>query len=115
MHSSPHVYYVYIMTNRSKTLYTGVTRNLERRTLEHKQGVKGEFCARYKIDRLAYFERFGDIRAAICREKQIKGLLRIKKIALVVSMNPEWKDLSEGWYERHRHQPDGPVPTFQPE
>jgi putative endonuclease len=86
------------MTNRSKTLYTGVTRNLAERTLEHKQGVKGEFAARYKIDRLVYFERFERIGNAIAREKQIKGLLRIKKIALIVSMNPEWKDLSEGWY-----------------
>ncbi len=96
--STPRSYYVYIMTNRSKTLYTGVTRNLAERTLEHKQGVKGEFAARYKIDRLVYFERFERIGNAIAREKQIKGLLRIKKIALIVSMNPEWKDLSEGWY-----------------
>jgi putative endonuclease len=105
MYSSPSVYYVYIMTNGSKTLYTGVTGSLEKRVFEHKQGVKGEFAARYRIDRLAYFERFGDIQAAIAREKQIKGLLRIKKIALIVSMNPEWKDLSEGWFVRHRYQP----------
>jgi putative endonuclease len=104
MHSSPHFYYVYIMTNRSKTLYTGVTGYLERRMFEHKQGIKGAFAARYKIDRLVYFERFGDVRAAIAREKQIKGLLRIKKIALIVSMNPEWKDLSEAWYIRHQYQ-----------
>ena len=106
MHSSPYFYYVYIMTNRSKTLYTGVTGYLERRVLEHKQGIKGEFAARYKIDRLVYFERFGDIHAAIGREKQIKGLLRIKKIALIVSMNPAWRDLSEEWYVRHRYQPE---------
>ena len=106
MHSSPHFYYVYIMTNRSKTLYTGVTGHLERRVLEHKQGMKGEFAARYKIDRLVYFERFGDIHAAIGREKQIKGLLRIKKIALIVSMNPAWRDLSEEWYVHHRYQPE---------
>ncbi len=81
MHSSPHFYYVYIMTNRPKTLYTGVTGYLERRVLEHKQGINGEFADRYKIDRLVYFERFGSIHAAIAREKQIKGLLRIKKIA----------------------------------
>ncbi len=97
---SPRFYYVYIMTNRSKTLYTGVTGNLEQRTFEHKQGIKGEFAAKYKIDRLVYFERFGDIYAAIAREKQIKGWLRIKKIALIVSLNPEWKDLSEGWFDR---------------
>jgi putative endonuclease len=106
MHSPPSFYYVYIMTNRSKTLYTGVTGYLERRVFEHKQGIKGEFAARYKIDRLVYFERFGYVHAAIAREKQIKGLLRIKKIALIVSMNPGWKDLSEGWYVRHRYEPE---------
>jgi putative endonuclease len=94
------------VTNRSKTLYTGVTGNLEKRAFEHKQGIKGAFAARYKIDRLVYFERFGDIHAAIAREKQIKGLLRIKKIALIVSMNPEWKDLSEAWFARHQYQPE---------
>ena len=99
-------YYVYIMTNRSKTLYTGVTGRLERRVLEHKQGIRGEFAARYRIDRLVYFERFGDIHAAIAREKQIKGLIRMKKIALIVSMNPEWRELSEEWYVRHRYQPE---------
>jgi putative endonuclease len=103
VHSQPDFYYVYIMANRSKTLYTGVTGNLERRVFEHKHGIKGEFAACYKIGRLAYFERFGDVRAAIGREKQIKGLLRMKKIALIVSRNPEWKDLSEGWYVRHRY------------
>lgn len=91
MHS--HSYFVYIMTNRSKTLYTGVTGYLERRTFEHKQGIKGEFAARYKIDRLVYYESFDSIHSAIAREKQIKGLLRIQRIALIVSMNPEWKDL----------------------
>lgn len=106
MHSPPHFYYIYIMTNRSKTLYTGVTEHLEPRVFEHKQGIKGEFAARYKIDRLVYFERFGDVHAAIAREKQIKDLLRIKKIALIVSMNPEWRDLSEAWYIRHQYQPE---------
>jgi putative endonuclease len=106
MYSAPRFYYVYIMTNRSKTLYTGVTGNLEKRVFEHKQGIKGEFAARYKIDRLAYFERFGDIHAAIAREKQVEGLTRIKKMALIVSMNPEWKDLSEAWFVRHQYQPE---------
>jgi len=106
MYSPPRFYFVYIMTNRSKTLYTGVSGHLERRVFEHKQGIKGEFAARYKIDRLVYFERFGDVHAAIAREKQIKGLLRMKKIALIVSTNPEWKDLSEGWYVRHQYQPE---------
>jgi putative endonuclease len=106
MHSAPSFYYVYIMTNRSRTLYTGVTGNLEQPVFEHKRCIKGEFAARYKIDRLVYFERFGDIHAAIAREKQIKGLTRIKKMALIVSMNPEWKDLSEAWFVRHQYQPE---------
>jgi putative endonuclease len=74
-----------------------VTGHLERRVFEHRQGIKGDFAARYKIDRLVYTERFGDIHAAIAQEKQIKGLLRMQKIALIVSMNPAWKDLSEEW------------------
>ena len=101
----PKTYFVYIMTNRSKTLYTGVTNNLARRAREHKEGVGCGFSAKYKVDRLVYFERFEDVRNAIEREKQIKGLLRIKKIALIVSVNPEWKDLSQEWFERHEFQP----------
>jgi len=106
MYSPPKFYYVYIMTDRSKTLYTGITSNLENRVFDHKHKTRPGFTLRYKIDRLVYFERFGDVHAAIAREKQIKGLMRIKKIALIVSMNPEWKDLSDGWYIRHRYQPD---------
>jgi putative endonuclease len=106
MHSRPHFYYVYIMTNRSKTLCTGGTGYLERRAFEHEQGIRGEFAARYRIDRLVIFERFGEFHAAIARGTQIKGLLRIKKFALIVSMNPDWKDLSEAWYVRHRHEPE---------
>jgi putative endonuclease len=92
------------MTNRSKTLYTGVTNDLVRRVWEHKTGTGSDFAARYKIDRLVYFERFGDIRNAIAREKQIKGLLRIKKIALIVSLNPAWRDLSAEWCGQCRPQ-----------
>ena len=99
-------YSVYILTNRSKTLYVGVTNNLHRRILEHKSGDGSEFCRRYKIDRLVYYESFDDVVKAINREKQIKGWLRIKKIQLIVEMNPAWRDLSEGWYTRHRYQPD---------
>jgi putative endonuclease len=98
-------YFVYIMTNRSKTFYTGVTNSLLRRVREHKLGTGSCFAAKYKLDRLAYFERFEDIRNAIEREKQIKSWPRIKKIALIVSVNPEWKDLSAEWYERHQYQP----------
>ena len=101
MHSHRY-YYVYIMTNRSRTLYTGITGNLSKRVFQHKTGVFPGFTSRYRIDRLVYYERFIGVATAIQREKQIKGLLRIKKLALIVSMNPEWKDLSEGWYDQYR-------------
>jgi putative endonuclease len=103
---SPKTYFVYIMTTRSKTLYTGVTNNLIRRVREHKIGTGSSFTAKYKIDRLVYFERFEDIHNAIEREKQIKGWLRVKKIALIVSVNPAWRDLSQAWFEQHQFQPD---------
>lgn len=93
-------YYVYIMTNKSRTLYTGVTNDLERRVYEHKQKPVPGFTTKYNITQLVYFEATQDVRAAIAREKQIKGWLRTRKIALVESANPEWKDLSMGWHER---------------
>jgi putative endonuclease len=88
-------YYVYIMASPSRTLYTGVTNDLERRVSEHKDGAGSRFANRYRATRLVYFEQFADVRDAITREKQIKGLLRVKKIALIEAMNPEWKDLGE--------------------
>jgi putative endonuclease len=87
--------FVYIMTNKSGTLYTGVTNNLERRIYEHKHHLVKGFTNKYNIDKLVYFEETSDINAAISREKQIKGWLRKKKIALIESMNPGWKDLSQ--------------------
>src|SRR5579862_3234906 len=76
---SPKTDFVYIITNRSKTLYTGITNSMIRRLREHKLGMGSCFTARYKLDRLVYFERFEDVHAAIEREKEIKGWLRIKK------------------------------------
>jgi putative endonuclease len=102
---SPKTYFVYILTNRSKTLYTGVTGSLIARVRRHKLGVGSDFAAKYKLERLVYFERFHDIRDAIEREKQIKGWLRSKKVALVVAVNPEWRDLSAEWYEGHPYEP----------
>ena len=90
-------YYVYIMTNRSRTLYTGVTGDLVRRVYEHKNKLVDGFTRKYNITKLVYYEVTDEITSAIAREKQIKGWLRKKKIALVESMNPEWKDLSEEW------------------
>ena len=91
-------YYVYIMTNKSRTLYTGVTNNLERRVYEHKHKLLPGFTSKYNITKLVYYEAGDDISVAIAREKQIKGWLLAKKIALIENMNPEQKFLSEDWY-----------------
>jgi putative endonuclease len=99
-------YCVYILTNRSKTLYVGITNNLHRRGWEHKFGNGSQFCKHYQVDRLLYYESFDDVRCAIDREKRIKGWLRIKKIQLIVAVNPAWRDLSEGWYRRHVYAPE---------
>jgi putative endonuclease len=116
-------YFVYIMTNKSGTLYTGVTNDLGRRVWQHKEAVREKresdirqrsfarrwwaqdnkggwdkrfnFTARYNITRLIYYEVYDDPENAIVREKQIKGWLRKKKIALIKTMNPGFKDLAE--------------------
>jgi putative endonuclease len=90
-------YFVYILTNPSKTLYTGVTNNLRRRIREHREKRAEGFTAKYNITRLVYFESFVDIRNAIEREKQVKAWTRAKRIGLVESVNPEWNDLSREW------------------
>lgn len=93
-------YFVYIMSSRSRNLYTGVTNNLIRRTADHKFGVIAGFTSRYRIGRLVYFESFADIRRAISREKQVKSWRREKKIALIEQKNPTWKDLAETWFPK---------------
>jgi putative endonuclease len=82
------------MSSLSRTLYTGVTNDLERRVFEHKQGSPGSFAARYHANRLVYVEEFDHIDQAIAREKEIKKLTRRRKIRLIESINPEWRDLS---------------------
>jgi putative endonuclease len=98
--------YVYIMTNRSKTLYTGVTSNIEKRMWQHKNHEMEGFTSKYNIDRLVYYEQYSDIRSAIDREKKIKNMHRIDKMKLIVGMNPEWTDLSAEWFVRHRYEPE---------
>jgi putative endonuclease len=98
-------YYVYIMTNKSRTLYTGVTNELERRVFEHKQQAIPGFTKKYNITRLVWFEPFQSIRDAIESEKRIKGWMRAKKVKLIESSNAEWKDLSQGWYDVGRLAP----------
>jgi len=90
-------YYVYILTNKSRTLYTGVTNELKRRVYQHKHKLVPGFTLKYNINRLVFFEMTADVRAAISREKQIKGWIRRKKIALIESVNPSWQDLSAAW------------------
>jgi putative endonuclease len=94
-----HDYYVYIMTNKSNTTYTGVTDNLQRRVYEHKNGNGGEFTKRYQINKLVFYEIGGDIKAVIDREKQIKAGSRRDKLELICKFNPEWKDLSIELFE----------------
>jgi putative endonuclease len=91
-------YYVYIMASKSRVLYTGVTNNLERRVYEHENKLVEGFTRKYNVNRLVFFEETTDVYAALNREKQIKGWLRSKKIALIESVNPQWKDLSLDWY-----------------
>ncbi|NGP90237.1 GIY-YIG nuclease family protein [Fodinibius halophilus] len=87
-------YYVYIMSNISKMIYTGMTNSLTRRVREHKEKVNEGFTKRYNIHRLVYYEEFQDVREAIAREKEIKGWRREKKVALIEKVNPKWKDLA---------------------
>jgi putative endonuclease len=88
---------VYILTNKSGTLYVGVTNNLERRIFEHKNKLIEGFTKKYNIDQLLYYEITDDVVRAIEREKHIKGWTRRKKIDLIELCNPGWKDLSMGW------------------
>jgi putative endonuclease len=88
-------YFVYIMSNSSKMLYTGVTNDIETRAFQHKSKLIPGFTQKYNIHKLVYFEEFRNVREAIRREKQIKGWLRSRKVVLIESMNPSWKDLAE--------------------
>jgi putative endonuclease len=89
-------YYIYILTNKHHTvLYTGVTSDLYVRVYEHKQKVYPGFTAKYNVNKLVYFEQFGNVNEAIDREKQIKSGSRQKKIDLINSKNPDWEDLWE--------------------
>ena len=93
-------YYVYILTNwNNKVMYIGMTNDLERRLYEHKTKLIKGFTEKYNIDKLVYFEQTTDVSSAILREKEIKKWRREKKNDLVLSLNPDWKDLSMEWYK----------------
>ena len=90
-------YDVYIMTNHSKTRYTGVTHNVQRHMYEHQQHLVAGFTSTYQLTRLVCFEETSDVDAALAREKQRKDWVRAQKLALIESSNPDWRDVSETW------------------
>jgi putative endonuclease len=90
-------FYVYILASKSRVLYVGVTNDLVRRLFEHEHKLTKGFTTKYNVNRLVYFEFYENIRDAIAREKQIKAWRREKKLALIESMNPQWRDLSAEW------------------
>jgi putative endonuclease len=99
MYKTQHQYYIYILASQKNgTLYIGVTNDLERRVLEHKQKVNEGFTSKYEVTRLVYFESFQYINDAILREKRLKKWNRQWKINLIEEENKEWNDLSEDWY-----------------
>jgi putative endonuclease len=91
------VFHVYILANHARTLYIGMTSDLEQRISQHKHKALPGFTARYNINQLVRYEEFPTAMAAIEREKQLKGWTRAKKIALIESENPRWEDLAAGW------------------
>ncbi|WP_310377332.1 GIY-YIG nuclease family protein [Flavobacterium sp.] len=99
MYKTQHQYYIYILASQKNgTLYIGVTNDLERRVLEHKQKANEGFTSKYNINMLVYFESFQYINDAILREKRLKKWNRQWKINLIEEENKEWNDLSEDWY-----------------
>jgi putative endonuclease len=93
------------MANTARTIYVGMTNDPVARVLQHKQGVGSAFTAKYALTRLVYLEEVGDPYGAICREKQLKGWVRRRKLALIESANPGWVDLAEDWYDQHMADP----------
>ena|SRR2546430_6647406 len=93
-------FHVYIMSNQSRTLYVGVTSDLETRVRQHKAKQIPGFTAKYNVTWLVYYEEFPEAIQAIEWEKRIKGWTRAKKLALIDEMNPRWEDLSEGWFSQ---------------
>ncbi len=94
--------WVYILASRgSDTLYVGITTDLQSRVWQHKTDAYDGFTKRYRVNRLVYFEQFHGVRAAIDREKAIKGWVRHRKITLIEATNSAWVDLATGWFDDH--------------
>jgi putative endonuclease len=102
MHNMARSYYIYILASRSRNLYTGVTNNIDRRLIEHREGLVPGFTTCYRIFRLVHFEAFANVRAAIAREKEIKGWRRERKVWLIKRHNPHWQDLAQWQIELRR-------------
>ena len=98
--SSDDRYYVYILSNASRTLYVGMTNDLARRVREHKSKAVPGFSAKYNVTQLVYFEETSHPQAAIEREKELKKWRRSKKVKLVSTTNPTWSDLAADEMER---------------
>ena len=92
-------YYVYILSNEKRTMYTGVTGNLYQRLWQHLTGDGSKFAARHKATKLVWFDETDDVTVAIAHEKKIKDWRRNSKLELVESSNPDWLDLGDGWYD----------------
>ena len=94
-------YWVYIMSSRWRVIYVGVTNNLTRRVWQHKNAHRATFTGRYRVNRLVWYEEGGDIREMIAREKQLKAWSHRNKIALIASINPKWRALSDDWLQEN--------------
>ncbi len=89
-----HIYYTYLLANKyNNVLYVGVTNNLTRRILEHKNKLIDGFTSKYNVDKLVYYEIFDYVEFAIAREKQIKKYGKAKKLALIATKNPDFVEL----------------------
>jgi putative endonuclease len=92
------LFWIYITASRRRTLYTGMTNDLQRRMFEHRASLVKGFSKRYNANRLVYFEAAEEALVAIAREKQIKAWTRKKKVELIERQNPGWRDLSADWF-----------------
>ena len=95
----PRRFFVYILASRSGVLYVGVTGNLVHRLYQHRTHAVAGYTQKYNVTRLVYYEETTDVAAAIAREKQVKGWLRKKKVALIEADNPAWDDLAADWFD----------------
>jgi|SRR5882672_5075447 len=95
-------FFVYILASKSGVIYTGLTRDIVRRLHAHRAGLIPGFTREYRVTRLVYFEETGSARAAIARERQIKGWRREKKVRLIESENPGWQDLAVDWFGKEK-------------